>query len=114
MLLALCVVALFFTVPPTTETSTLSLHDALPILLVGQLEAGEIRIVGHLDPGGLEVDQRGGDSAVGLGTAHQQLEGAVDERALGGRRAGRLRESVDVRELERERARLERRNGARR
>ena len=51
----------------TAETS----HDPFLPITLAALETGEIRVVHHLDPGGLEVDQRRVDGALGGGTAHQ-------------------------------------------
>src|SRR5438874_6552154 len=49
--------AFYFTAAPTPETYTLSLHDALPICIVQQVEASQQPIVGEL---ALQIRQRPG------------------------------------------------------
>src|SRR5262249_44464808 len=69
---------------------------------------------GERDPGPVEVGERGVDGAVVGRPVEQVLQRQVDEGAPGGPDRRRLWEPVDVGELERERALLERADRARR
>ncbi len=87
--------------------------EVCPFLL-GEHEVGEVGVGGELDACRGEVGERGVDRAFVGRAVEEELEGPVHERALGGPRCGGLREALEVRETERERALLERRAGARR
>ena len=77
-------------------------------------EVGEIGVGGELDPGAVEVDQRGVERALVGWAVEQELERPVHQRALGGPVRRRFGEALEVGEPERERALLEGRAGARR
>ena len=79
-----------------------------------ELELREVGIVGELDAGAIEILERGRERAVLRLVQHEQLERAVDQRALARGGRWRLGEPVDVAELEREGAVLERGERARR
>ena len=83
-------------------------------LLVVEAEPGEVGIGAHLGERPIERGQRGFERATPRRLFEQQLERAVDERALRGPGRGRLGQAVDRAEPERERARLERLDLARR
>src|SRR5207244_10264391 len=84
-------------------------------LVVGlEREVGEVGLVAQLLVGPGEAGQRDLERALLRRLAVQQFEGAVHERALGGPRRGRLGQTIDGGELERERTVLERRRLRRR
>jgi len=92
----------------------LGLGVELRPLLVGEVEVGEVGVGRELDPRLREIGEAGVEGALVGGAVEQELERPVHEGALRGPRGRGLGEPVEVGELERERALLERRAGARR
>ena len=89
---------------------TLGVGGEVGLLLGGELEPGVLGVGAELGPGLVEAGESGDQRALAGLAAEQELEGAVHERALGGRRRRGLGQVVDGREAEGEGAVLERRH----